>query len=58
MAEEEKKAPEWKHDQEISFKGVREGLTFIKSKLEVLLEEKKKEFARMSGVRDSIQKPK
>ena len=54
---EEKKPPEWKHDQELSYTGLRTSLEFIKTKLELMLLEKKAEFNRMSGVRDSIQKP-
>ena len=50
------KPPEWKHDQEISFKGVRDLLTVVKDGLENMLKEKKAELQRMVGARDSLRK--
>jgi hypothetical protein len=54
MSEEKKPEAEWKHDQKLAFTGLRTSLEFIKSKLELVLAEKKAEFARMSQARDSI----
>jgi hypothetical protein len=50
------KPPEWKHNQEVSFKGVRELLTVVKDRLDDMLKEKKAELQRMVGARDSLRK--
>jgi len=50
------KPPEWKHDQQISFDGMKELLNVIKGRLESTLVEKKAELTRLVGARDSLRK--
>jgi|HubBroStandDraft_6_1064221.scaffolds.fasta_scaffold151427_3 hypothetical protein len=55
--EDSKKAeptPEWKHNQELSFKGMRELFGTIKDKMEDVLAAKKRELAQLQGAKDSL----
>jgi hypothetical protein len=50
------KPPDWKHDQEVSFKGIRELMLVVKDRLEDTLKQQKADLTRMIGARDSLRK--
>lgn len=50
------KPPEWKHDQQLSLKGMKELMNVVKDRLESTLAEKKAELTRLVGARDSLRK--
>ncbi len=50
------KQPEWKHDQQLSFRGLRDLLTVVKERLEETIKEKKAEVAGLTAARDSLRK--
>jgi len=50
------KPPEWKHDQQVSFEGMKDLLNVLKDRLESTLVEKRAELTRLVGARDSLRK--
>ena len=53
---EPNKPPDWNHDKQLSFSGLRELLKVVKGRLEATIDEKKAELARVTNARDSLKK--
>ncbi len=59
MKDEEKKAegPTWAHNQELSFKNIRNQLELAKEGVQEVINEYKDEVARLTAIRNRFMKP-